>query len=74
MSKSKKSRGQRRRLKVPAWYYALLGVIAVAGSLWIITNVETAPPDISAYGLTPADPIRGDLNAPVTIVEWSQFG
>jgi len=74
MSKKKSRRKKRRRviIRVPGWYYALLAMIALVGSLLIVSSMRN--PTISAAGVTEeGDYPMGAAEAPVTIREWANF-
>lgn len=71
MSKSH-SRRRHKRLRVPGWYYTLLLVIGLIGTMLIVLGSRPAridPAELPSRG----DYVLGDPNAPVTIVEWAAF-
>ncbi len=71
------ARSRRRKrhsppVRVPGWYYALLGGIAVVGA--VLIGISFRPPTVDTTGLTTAvDYLKGQPDAPVTIVEWGAF-
>ena len=70
----KPSRRKKRRakaLRVPIWYYALLGGIALIGiALLVISGQYRA----YAGGATDeGDYFKGRADAPITIIDWSNF-
>ena len=72
----KTSRQQKRRrapvVRVPGWYYALLGGIALVGIGLIVYGMQN--PTISVAGMTEkGDYPKGAADAPVTMWEWSSF-
>ena len=75
MSKKKSRRKKRRRaavIQVPGWYYVLLAMIALVGSMLIVSSMRN--PTISAAGVTEeGDYPMGAADAPVTILEWASF-
>ena len=75
MSKKATKKQKRRRpvvVRVPGWYYALLAVITLVGSMLIVYSLRN--PTINVEGMTAeGDFPRGAANAPVTIYEWGRF-
>jgi hypothetical protein len=75
MGKKTSKRKKRYRtavMQVPGWYYALLAMIALVGSLLIVSSMRN--PTISAAGVTEeGDYPMGAADAPVTILEWANF-
>ena len=77
-SKNKSSpRQQKRRrppaaVRVPGWYYGVLGAIFLIGALLIVYSMRN--PTISVEGMTSeGDFPMGSAEAPVTIYEWGSF-
>jgi hypothetical protein len=76
MSKNKPRQQKRRRLpvvvRVPGWYYAVLGAIVLIGALLIVYTMRN--PNINVAGMTEeGDFPKGSADAPVTIYEWGSF-
>ena len=75
MSKNKPKQSKRRlppAVRVPGWYYAVLAVIALVGSMLIAYSMRN--PTINVEGMTvEGDFPKGAADAPVTMYEWGSF-
>lgn len=61
-------------LRVPVWYYAILGVITVVGAALIVISLQSPEkPELGDDLISEDDYILGQADAPVTVIEWASL-
>ncbi len=71
-SQTRRKKRLAENLQVPYWYYIVLGSAALVGIVLIAISMLVR---VDTQGITTdGDYFKGNPDAPVTIIDWGNFG